>query len=223
MAESQGAPDESGLRIEYIRRGEYHVDLFGRRDDRRNRRNYNFTEVADPRRRDGRAERLRTITGQNITEEAIPFNKDELAWLVEQEGMRIEESFSEAAAQNRFDTRRTSPAAWDAAVPKFGDGDTFSLPMSLTEKEALADRFNETFAGRTTYKKWVAARKHLDGSAVWERVGKNVGKVGVVLRPERTVATIDQQRRRIRAHRKHFGLQFERGGNPGQSESDSDF
>lgn len=47
-----GAPDESGLRIEYIRRGEYHVDLFGRRDDRRNRRNYNFTEVADPRRRE---------------------------------------------------------------------------------------------------------------------------------------------------------------------------
>lgn len=75
--------------------------------------------------------------------------------------------------------------------------------------------------GELFYTKWLAVRKHLDGSAVWERVYKDMGRDGVVPRPERSVAMVDQQRRRIRAHRKHFGLQFDRGDR-GQRESDSD-
>ncbi|KIW19189.1 hypothetical protein PV08_03483 [Exophiala spinifera] len=233
---NRGVPDESRLRIEYIRNGGYHIELFGRRDDGRSTRYYNFTEVADPQRREfdwddrdhisdlnkWRAERFRTIAGENVRDETIPFNKYELAWLVEQEAMRVEEKFFEAAEQNRFDTHHTSPAAWDAAMRKFGDGDTYPLPMSQAEKEDLADRFNETFAGRTLYTKWRTVRKHLDDSAVWERVYKDMATVGVVPRPERSVGMLDQRRRRIRAHCKHFGLQFEKG-DPGQSESDSDF
>lgn len=34
-------------------------------------------------------------------------------------------------------------------MQKFGDGDTFPLPLSHAEKDALVDRFNATFTGRT--------------------------------------------------------------------------
>lgn len=260
----RGAPDESKLRIEYIRKGEYHTIYFGRpgdkhedeprQKDRRNRHNYNFSDSPDQSLNEfdwnnsaditklnrWRTERFRAITGEKVRDETTPFNKYELAWLTEQEAMRIEERFYDWASQNRFDPNESSPAAYADAKTKFADGTSFPIALTAAERESLVERFNDTFAGRHTFLKWIARRNPADtrpettlpdGSQqlryniMWEAKVKDMSRVGVVPRPQRTEEMINQQRKRIKAHCKHFGLRYEHGneGDGLESEPDSDF
>ncbi|KAJ9502674.1 hypothetical protein H2202_001796 [Exophiala xenobiotica] len=254
---ARGAPDESRLRIEYIRQGQLRTIYFGRPaagdNDGRIQHNYNFSDSPDASLNEfdwndpshitnlnrWRAERFRAITGETVRDEPVPFNKYELSWLTEQEGMRIEETFWKWAAQNQYDPNITDQTKYEKARDDFETNTTFPIPLTAAEKTSLADRFNETFAGRYTYLKW-NARLHpadtnpqtilpdgthqLRHNILWEAKVKDMSRVGVVPRPHREENMINQQRKRIKAHCKHFGLTYEYGNADNlESEPDSDF
>jgi hypothetical protein len=160
-----------------------------------------------------REEHIRRLTGELRRIATDPFNKYEKDWLSGQEAIRYEREFDRLATRNY-------PGARADAVREFSDGSNFPLEMENAELQALTNRFNRVFAGKTLYQKvkelaWGQETmyvKHFDEP-----------------RPQRSSKMIRSQRVRIRALCRQFMKPFNdphgrlRDVDEEASESDSDF
>ncbi|EXJ61931.1 hypothetical protein A1O7_02362 [Cladophialophora yegresii CBS 114405] len=149
------------------------------------------------------------VTGKILKPVGDRFNKYEEDWLREQEAMRYEEKYGELAQQGAA-----------AAADYFQNGDNFPLNMSDQEVQDLTRRFNDDFAGKSTYHKVYyrcdSVPPRPDGSFPpgafsyrRKSVDKDMSRVGEVPRPARTAVVIKQQRHRILNLAKHFMYRYE--------------
>lgn len=235
-----GAPDESKLRVEFIKKGAYgHHEFKGkfvvdgeslsfRWDDLDTAPGVEF----DWNNRDHihklnrwRREMYLGLTGVLARDPVIPFNKYERDWLREQEAMRIEDKFYTFADQDPDDVNITNQTYYGNTMRTFHTGSKFPIRLSRAEAQLLTEAFNETFAGKRQYVKSIV-RQAPGGPCRIEQVNKDMSKVGHVPRPARSLATIREQRHRIRSLAKHFGLVYTGSGGVAadlESELDSDF
>ncbi|EXJ92593.1 hypothetical protein A1O3_01145 [Capronia epimyces CBS 606.96] len=239
-----GVPDASKLRFEYIQRGLYHTRQYTG-SFRIGTRNvaFRWDDTDDPRLASTtvefdwydashvsklnkwRADAFRSITAEDLRGHLVEFNKYEDAWLVEQEAMRNEEKFYEAANQDPAQQAVSDPAAYNRAATNWGPNRArahFPVGMTQAELAQLTQAFNAQFAGRSAFVKRVE-RFGPDPDSFriirTDYVVKDLSAVGEVPRPARTDFAISQQRRRIKTLAKHFML----GGQAAQDDEDSDF
>ncbi|EXJ90730.1 hypothetical protein A1O1_03834 [Capronia coronata CBS 617.96] len=242
-----GVPDESKLRFEFIRKGEYHHRHFtgsfriGSRSVP-----FRWDDTSDPslntstvefdwydsahvsKLNKWRVDAFRTITGEDLRGTNTPFNKYENLWLLEQEIMRNERRFYEAAGLSPGHTgplTQQERAAFDAAARNWAP-ETHRLPTPLTQQELhdLTRDFNYTFAGTSRYMKRNLRMEPWPGpDALRIQKTKYKFKYMGAPRPWRTPYAIQAQRRRIKGIAKHLMVGTDENQDDLESDSDSDF
>ncbi|KIW35038.1 uncharacterized protein PV07_01766 [Cladophialophora immunda] len=223
-------PDPTKFYIEYIKNGKYHIEWFQGRfgTGKKNNAPFRWNELPDNTVKEvefdchnkehitklnrWRNDRFVQITGVGKKEpNGGPFNKYEEQWLVEQEAMRIEEKFCDRAGQLHGHPGRTDPLQYIQTQERFENLANFPIPLPLAEQRDLANRFNQVFAGQRFYdKEMYKPASGGVGSFVIQRRRIDMGRVGDVPRPARTMTELRQHRCRIAALSKHFMLKHDK-------------